>query len=195
MDAEQTKSPLLVTDLQINLCICQHAFKFLPDTVSDKNSWDTLTKRCFFPFSCSPRPSQSCLSRFGHQILYTNIEGTRRPQSVPTILTETVVYTPTNTIKLLVHDEMVKSFLVLLIGSKASDGGWVPNSFCKTTWYLLSKVGLVAKASKSINSFFRIFARSLADTRASMGRLGEVNRVLGNGGVMVGKSPDSLSWN
>ena len=45
----------------------------------------------FFPFSCSPRPSQSCLSRFGHQILYTNIEGTRRPQSVPTILTETVV--------------------------------------------------------------------------------------------------------
>ena len=44
----------------------------------------------FFPFSCSPRPSQSCLSRFGHQILYTNIEGTRRPQSVPTILTETV---------------------------------------------------------------------------------------------------------
>ena len=51
----------------------------------------------------------------------------------------------------------------------------------------------MAKASKSINSFFRIFAHSLADTRASMGRLGEVNRVLGNGGVMVGKSPDSLS--
>ena len=24
--------PSLVTDLQINLCICQHAFKFLPDT-------------------------------------------------------------------------------------------------------------------------------------------------------------------
>ena len=45
----------------------------------------------FFPFSCSPRPSQSCLSRFGPQILYTNIEGTRRPQSVPTILSETVV--------------------------------------------------------------------------------------------------------
>ena len=44
----------------------------------------------FFPFSCSPHPSQSCLSQFGHQILYTNIEGTRRPQSVPTILTETV---------------------------------------------------------------------------------------------------------
>ena len=49
MDAQQTKSPSLVTDLQINLRICQHAFKFLPDTVSDKNSWDTLTKRCFFP--------------------------------------------------------------------------------------------------------------------------------------------------
>ena len=49
MDAQQTKSPSLVTDLQISLRICQHAFKFLPDTVSDKNSWDTLTKRCFFP--------------------------------------------------------------------------------------------------------------------------------------------------
>ena len=48
MDAQQTKSPSLVTDLQINLCICQHAFKFLPDTVSDKNSWNTLAKRCFF---------------------------------------------------------------------------------------------------------------------------------------------------
>ena len=44
----------------------------------------------FFSFSCSPCLSQSCLSWFGHQILYTNIEGTRRPQSVPTILTETV---------------------------------------------------------------------------------------------------------
>ena len=41
MDAQQTESPLLVTDLQINLRICQHAFKFLPDTVSDKNSWDS----------------------------------------------------------------------------------------------------------------------------------------------------------
>ena len=49
MDAQQTKSPSLVTDLQINLRICQHAFKFLPDIVSAKNSWDTLTKRCFFP--------------------------------------------------------------------------------------------------------------------------------------------------
>ena len=49
MDAQQTKNPSLVTDLQINLYICQRAFKFLPDTVSDKNSWDTLAKRCFFP--------------------------------------------------------------------------------------------------------------------------------------------------
>ena len=53
MDTQQTKSPSLVTDLQINLCIYQHAFKFLPDTVSGKNSWDTLTKRWFFP-SCAP---------------------------------------------------------------------------------------------------------------------------------------------
>ena len=49
MDTQQIKRPSLVTDLQINLRICQRAFKFLPDTVSDKNSWDTLTKRCFFP--------------------------------------------------------------------------------------------------------------------------------------------------
>ena len=49
MDAQQTKSPSLVTNLQINPRICQHAFKFLPDTVSDKNRWDTLTKRSFFP--------------------------------------------------------------------------------------------------------------------------------------------------
>ena len=49
MDAQQTKSPSLVTDLQINLRVGQHAIKFLPDTVLDKNSWDTLTKRCFFP--------------------------------------------------------------------------------------------------------------------------------------------------
>ena len=40
--------------------------------------------------SCSPCPSQSCLLRFSHQTLYTNIEGTRRHKSVPTILTETV---------------------------------------------------------------------------------------------------------
>ena len=51
---------------------------------------ETLQPNAVFPFSCLPRPSQSCLSRFGHQISYTNIEGTRRPQSVPTILTETV---------------------------------------------------------------------------------------------------------
>ena len=50
-----------------------------------------LNQTLFFSFSCSPCLSQSCLSRFGHQTLYTNIEGTRRHKSVPTILTETVV--------------------------------------------------------------------------------------------------------
>lgn len=50
---QQGKSLSLVTNLQINLHICQRTFKFLPDTVSDKNSWDTQTKRCFFP-SCTP---------------------------------------------------------------------------------------------------------------------------------------------
>ena len=38
---QQTKSVSLVTDLPVNLRICQHAFKVLPDTISDKNSWDT----------------------------------------------------------------------------------------------------------------------------------------------------------
>ena len=41
MDVPTTQNPALVTDLEINLGICQHAFKFLPDTVSDKNNWDT----------------------------------------------------------------------------------------------------------------------------------------------------------
>jgi len=44
----------------------------------------------FFSFSCSPCPSQSCLSQFSHHTLYTNIEGTRRRKSVPIILIETV---------------------------------------------------------------------------------------------------------
>ena len=42
MDVPTTQNPALVTDLEINLGICQHAFKFLPNTVSDKNSWDTF---------------------------------------------------------------------------------------------------------------------------------------------------------
>ena len=37
MDTQQTKRPSLVTDLQINLRIYQHAFKFLPDTVFLRN--------------------------------------------------------------------------------------------------------------------------------------------------------------
>ena len=49
-----------------------------------------LDQTPFFSFSCSPCPSQSCLSRFNHQTWYTNSEGTRRHKSVPTILTETV---------------------------------------------------------------------------------------------------------
>ena len=53
MDAPTNQNAELVTDLEINLRICQHAFKFLPNTVSDKNSWDTLTKCCFFP-CCAP---------------------------------------------------------------------------------------------------------------------------------------------
>lgn len=69
----------------------------------------------------------------------------------------------------------------------------MPPSLYKTTWNLLSKTGLVAKAPMSINSFFRILARNLADTGASIGRLGEINMVLGNVGLTVGSSPDSLS--
>ena len=41
MDAPTNPNPALVTDLEINLRICQHAFKFLSNTVSDKSSWDT----------------------------------------------------------------------------------------------------------------------------------------------------------
>ena len=41
MDAPTNQNTELVTDLEINLPFCQHAFKFLPDTVSDKNSWET----------------------------------------------------------------------------------------------------------------------------------------------------------
>ena len=33
MDTPTNQNPALVTDLEINLRICQHAFKFLPDTV------------------------------------------------------------------------------------------------------------------------------------------------------------------
>ena len=51
----------------------------------------TLDQTLFFSLSCSPCPSQSCLSRLSHQTLYTNIEGTRRHKRIPTILTETVV--------------------------------------------------------------------------------------------------------
>lgn len=50
----------------------------------------TLGPNVVFSFSWSSCPSQSCLSRFSHQNLYTNIEGTRRHKSVPTIINETV---------------------------------------------------------------------------------------------------------
>ena len=49
----------------------------------------TLDAKAFFPFPCFPFPSQCCLLWFSHQIVYTNIEGTRRHKNVPTILTET----------------------------------------------------------------------------------------------------------
>ena len=92
MDAQQTKSPSLVTDLQINLRICQHAFKFLPDTVSDKNNWDTLTKRCFFP-SSAPLVHALKVVHGGSvtKSCTPTLRGQGDPQSVPTILTETVV--------------------------------------------------------------------------------------------------------
>ena len=50
----------------------------------------TLRPNAVFFLLCSPRPSQSCLSRVSHQTLYTSSEGKRRHKSVPTILTETV---------------------------------------------------------------------------------------------------------
>ena len=50
-----------------------------------------LTQKPFFPFPCFPFPSQCCLLPFSRQIVYTNIEGRRTHNNVPTILTETVV--------------------------------------------------------------------------------------------------------
>ena len=76
-----------MTNLQINLRICQHAFKFLPDTVSDKTSWNTLTKRCFFP-SRDPLIPLKVLYR--GLVTKSCTPTLRRPQSVPTILTDTV---------------------------------------------------------------------------------------------------------
>ena len=60
------------------------------NTVSDKNSWDTSTQRCFFCFWPVSSSSQYCLSQLTHQILHTNIGRARRQQSIPTSLTETV---------------------------------------------------------------------------------------------------------
>ena len=57
-------------------------------TVSDQNSWDTSTQRCFFASGLSPRPPNRCLLQLTHQILYTNIG--KAHQSVPTISTETL---------------------------------------------------------------------------------------------------------
>ena len=74
--------------VEILYCYFFLLFWTLQTTVSDKNSWDTWRK-AFFPFPCFPFPSQCCLLRFSHQIVYTNIEGTRRNKNVPTILTET----------------------------------------------------------------------------------------------------------
>ena len=51
---------------------------------------ETLGPNPVFFLLCSPCPSQSCLSWFSHETLYTNSEGKRRHTSVPTILTETV---------------------------------------------------------------------------------------------------------
>ena len=60
------------------------------NTVSDKNSWDTSTQRCFFCFWPVSSSSQYCLSQLTHQILHTNIGRARRQQSIPTSLTKTV---------------------------------------------------------------------------------------------------------
>ena len=67
------------------------SFKHESQLQSQRKIVGTLDQTLFFSFSCSPCPSQSCLSRFSHQTLYTNIEGTRRHKRIPTILTETVV--------------------------------------------------------------------------------------------------------
>ena len=73
-----------------SLHLLKHNLVNFLTTVSDKNSWDTYNANAFFSLPLLPFPSQCCLLRFCHQIVYTNIEGTRRHKNVPTIFTETV---------------------------------------------------------------------------------------------------------
>ena len=67
-----------------SLHLLKHNLVNFLTTVSDKNSWLVVS------LPLLPFPSQCCLLRFCHQIVYTNIEGTRRHKNVPTIFTETV---------------------------------------------------------------------------------------------------------
>ena len=86
-------------------------------TVSDKNSWDTLTKRCFLPSRAPLVPLKVVYRPFGHQILHTNIEGTRRPQSVPTILTETVGLTQERCLRMVYGSYREQSCLQIYLTS------------------------------------------------------------------------------
>ena len=60
-------------------------------TVSDKNSWDTLAKRCFFPSRTHLVPLKVVYRSSVTKSCTPTLRGQGDPQSVPTILTETVV--------------------------------------------------------------------------------------------------------
>ena len=60
-------------------------------TVSDKNSWDTLAKRCFFPSRAHLVPLKVVYRSSVTKSCTPTLRGQGDPQSVPTILTETVV--------------------------------------------------------------------------------------------------------
>ena len=100
-----------------------------------------------------------------------------------------LVYTPTKTWKLLSHASIVWFLLTLAHGSRHKDGVAPPSAFCMVNLNLLSKIGLVSNTPNSTYSLFKIFARILSDTRASMGKLAEVNNWVGMGALTSGSSP------
>ena len=87
-----------VTELQINLGICQQLFKclklLLQHSLLQTKIVGILSPIAvfffFFDFWLISSSSQCCLPQLTHQILHNNIGRMRRQQSVPTILTETV---------------------------------------------------------------------------------------------------------
>ena len=94
---------------------------------------------------------------------------------------------------------MDKCFLALETGSKHNEGIFSLSELVIVTWYRSSKTGLDSKALKSKYSLFQIFVRSLSDTLASIGRLGEEKNPVGtcdspdNDACVVLKDPSTMA--